>query len=852
MRRVETYVHVRPFSEHEVDACTRLRLPLDSSIWAARAGGPSLPAVEAWAADDASIGEMLRGRAGQGYAVAADARAGNRPAVKHGSVFTDCFAGAGGGAAAANIAETALRDFLSGRDVCVAALGPKGGGKTRLLTGDAEGEGAPSDSVLSHFVEDMWEAFGGEDCDDANDVLVSAVEILPNGLAINLLGDGEDYAQCLGETFEGPIPGWNPLWEVVVSVSRTLDNLRRNSTPRGTTVISLRVDRKDASNKQNSPICMFAEIEPLAQHATSLTGKALRKLAQTLGGGASVLATGSPASDDSVDLTKPGALPWAVAWLLESIQGRAWSTKLVACVSPSPTALQASAAVLSLTRTFQQPSPAARPEPKQPLEPAAAPAAGATPRTSPESDAGGAVLRNESADHSGGGGEEAGGGVIQVPSKSDPRRLLSSPAVAAAAPEVRFGDAPSRCCEEPGGTGAAAFVTPTRDVAEALDFTNAGDNRSESNDGGGASSERSNPLCRLAGDKPGGSPAGALPEPRVAAPPQPTPLQGGGVGSTPGTVLTNGSPRIDDAVCTELIGLVKMLKGEVETLRSELADEREKRQASALQNEAGEKRTGAFLSERDELSRALRLKSDEVAQLTRDKLAAESRLKRKSDEASALLFGQRQLQRELSTSTVRHSHFGDAAAAAKLPSPRVDVRRTRVAGVSASRPGYQSAAAGPYMRQPSMTQVLQTVGGSAVRSTSHSSRAARRGGGGGGGGGGGAKPKRCSSTAAGAPGSKPAQPGQPRGRRPSVPAAARTPVPRVPSLASDAAAGAAASASGVSGSNSSSSLHNSKVLPGYGVRHTRNALSGSHAKPRLPMPAKGVLHFRPQGVLTTL
>eukprot|EP01060_Flectonema_neradi_P005349 TRINITY_DN13544_c0_g1_i3.p1 TRINITY_DN13544_c0_g1~~TRINITY_DN13544_c0_g1_i3.p1 ORF type:complete len:613 (+),score=105.98 TRINITY_DN13544_c0_g1_i3:68-1906(+) len=228
------------------------------------------------------------------------------------------------------IATPAVEEFLAGSDVCFTTFGARVSGKTHVLFGQPL-ERKPSCSILSSFIEGVFEAFGGE-VQNENQVMISALEILPDGTALNLL-DGAAPVSSFNESFEAAIPGWNPIWELICVIFEKLEGLRAEGGDRGTTLVSFRVQRRDACNVDNCPLAVFMESEPISSSSpNSLLQSEVRKMA----------------NDEAL---KPNN-PWAINLILEVLQGRVWSTRLIACVSPSPTALQASLTVMGLVSKF--------------------------------------------------------------------------------------------------------------------------------------------------------------------------------------------------------------------------------------------------------------------------------------------------------------------------------------------------------------------------------------------------------------------------------------------------------------------------------------------------------------------
>eukprot|EP00754_Rhynchopus_humris_P041444 Rhum_TRINITY_DN25019_c0_g1::Rhum_TRINITY_DN25019_c0_g1_i1::g.180916::m.180916 len=579
MRRIEAYASVRPFLEHEVDACSRLRVPVESAVLVATAEGDADAAFESGSAK--GLGQPKRGT---GCAAAVDIREHSARFV---SDFTNCYWGLpdgmvkGGppphtrGMIADDVALPALQEFLSGRDVSVATLGARVSGKTHLLYGDPADETlpAPSDSILAKFAAGLWEAFGGEGADDGVVVAVSAIELLPDGTALDILAECQPVGTCLNDTFVRPIPGWNPLWEVVVSMHYNLATLRNQGTPRGTTLLSLRVERKGAKNTETFPIAAFIEMEPFTPTSNTVVVSAVRRLAAGLENGGSGAAAAAEADEEEGGRAGRD-LPWGVRLLLDALQGRSWSSHLIGCVSPSPTALQASVHVLSTLAQFYSPHYSAT-----------------------------------------GGGSGAG------------------------------------------AAGAAGAATPNakRDVTGVLSFTP--DGREPSQD------------------------HSPQPQPRPEAPPQPTPHK------TPQSVLHNtsmdaqtptalaaaaasvagGPPQaqappsaassrgtMEESMCSELIGLVKMLKGEVETLRTELAEERQRNSAGKAEVE---KQRGSveriradheqLKAEKDALAKELEAKSVEIEMVFADKRNVERELRQREEEKDSLLYEAKGLHKQL-------------------------------------------------------------------------------------------------------------------------------------------------------------------------------------------------------------
>ena len=521
MRRIETYAVVRPFLAHELDVCNRLDIPVQSAVLLATAEGD---------ADEAFRNNTIRNigilERGVGRAAVVDIRE-KRACIS--KPFTNCYWGIGkemlsGGPPFSNttriakdVALPALEEFLSGRDVCIAALGAKVTGKSHLLFGDPNERGASTGAILPLFCDTLWEAFGS---DEMNHVSVSAVEVLPDGEALNILAENEPVTTGLDETFTGPIPGWNLLWEMVLNMHYNLNTLRESGAERGSTIFSLRVGKK-GNNSDTAPLAMFIEMEPFPSTSTAPVYTALRDLGKQLS------SSGSMPREDT-------DLPWGTQLLLDAFSGRAWSTRTVTCVSPSPTALQASLHVLNLSSLFYQPS----------------------------------------------------------------SRVVS-----------------------------AATSTPKRDIASVLAFTPED-----------ASVQDTSPQDE--------------PEPRVTQP-QPTPIKTPPLNGSFGQ-MTPASATVatmDETVCNELIGLVKMLKDEVETLRTELAEERKRHSQVTQEREqvvlVHEQREEKLRMEKDALDKQLREKSLQVEMLSNEKRGMERELQRKEESRQSLMYEAEGLHREL-------------------------------------------------------------------------------------------------------------------------------------------------------------------------------------------------------------
>eukprot|EP01064_Diplonema_japonicum_P023505 TRINITY_DN3393_c2_g1_i1.p1 TRINITY_DN3393_c2_g1~~TRINITY_DN3393_c2_g1_i1.p1 ORF type:complete len:672 (+),score=70.41 TRINITY_DN3393_c2_g1_i1:54-2018(+) len=504
MKRTEVHAHVRPFLEHEVESCNVLRIPLESAVLVGTAEGDC---------DERFIKDDIPKPPGIGVIVLRDVR---EDTIKLKKDTTNCYWGVGDGLPGAppttsltnvsrELALPALKEFLSGRDVAITAFGARASGKTKLLIGDPiESSTPPSDSILSTFVEALWEAFGGEDTDNPNQIKMSIVELSPDGSTYNLI-------QCTpctlqDDIYAGPILGWNPLWDTVVTAHSNLAKLREDGHPRGTTIISLRVERKNSGSKSSYPVLSLVEVDPgvLVTHGNgSEMSNAIHNLAL----------------EEDSDTTYPEG----IGYVLQGLQGRSWASKIIACVSPSPTALQASIRTVSLTSKLQ----------------------------------------------------------AEVLPSSSMCSIASTPA-------------------------SLPLETPNREVTGVLAFT----------------------------------PEEVNPQPRTLAPPQPTITTPVLVNSVMNTSTPVGTPMVEETVCTELIGLVKMLKSEVEVLRMELAGERKKHLEATSKEHVWQRERDGLNSKLKEESLKLEIAQGENRGMARE-------LRKREEEKEGLLYEHQGLQRQL-------------------------------------------------------------------------------------------------------------------------------------------------------------------------------------------------------------
>eukprot|EP01063_Lacrimia_lanifica_P020149 TRINITY_DN27499_c0_g1_i1.p1 TRINITY_DN27499_c0_g1~~TRINITY_DN27499_c0_g1_i1.p1 ORF type:complete len:705 (+),score=200.91 TRINITY_DN27499_c0_g1_i1:75-2189(+) len=392
-----THVHLRPFLRHEVDACHRLKVPVDSAVaLRARDGRADKAFAEAPA--------LAAKKGGGAQAAVLDVRDGR---VKTAVGVDEAYFGEESlKEAAGGLVESLVVDYLTGRDVAVLGFGARMSGKTQLLFGDlSEGDSegkedeAPDDDapgasrhpstvdecIVLRFAEHLWGALDGE-----HTVLLSAVQLMPDGVSLNLLGDAEEISsyEDYASTFVGPVDSTQALRQVLANTFYNLVQVRDNALgSAGTTVFSLRVDRagEAGAHSQNSPVAMFVEVEPLPPAATSPLAGAVRKLA----GLHAAAGSPSPPAGGDQDGDPFSNLPWGVLLILEALRARSWSTKVLCCVSPSPTASTASCNHLQLAAQLVPPARA--------LSTSPLPASAVTLTVSqPEPTAGAGLLSNTS------------------------------------------------------------------------------------------------------------------------------------------------------------------------------------------------------------------------------------------------------------------------------------------------------------------------------------------------------------------------------------------------------------------------------------------------------------------------
>eukprot|EP01065_Artemidia_motanka_P039879 TRINITY_DN4918_c0_g1_i2.p1 TRINITY_DN4918_c0_g1~~TRINITY_DN4918_c0_g1_i2.p1 ORF type:complete len:821 (+),score=280.05 TRINITY_DN4918_c0_g1_i2:47-2509(+) len=322
---VTASVVVRPFLTHEVDAVTTLlRVPLAPAV-----------AVREAAFDDSvcsADGQTTAGR-GPWEVTLADVRTKHvreRFLLSHSFWEIPQSQYSGGpptaqGAAAKRVAGSAARKFSSGSDVAVVCIGGKGSGKSHQLFG-SQRELLPG-SIVGRFVSTLDGA-----------VRIGVAEVLPDGRTADLLrcdSGGHAEAVSLHDCLVGPLPAAS-CGEVVTAGLEAHHALQQLG-PRGTTVVLV-------ATEGNGPVAAFAEVEPLSGGAekSEVVGALRRRvmegapIEEAVGWGLS-----TPGND-----TQDGAT-WGLALLAEVHGLAAWQTHVLACISPSPTAVHATHATLS-------------------------------------------------------------------------------------------------------------------------------------------------------------------------------------------------------------------------------------------------------------------------------------------------------------------------------------------------------------------------------------------------------------------------------------------------------------------------------------------------------------------------